>query len=171
MVTMSPLATCAISWPSTASTSPRFSFCSSPLLTATSARLREAPVAKAFGSAASNTPTSGVATWQYSAWPRTVSSSQRSVSLAGASSTRTRIIRLASQRDSSSDSSAPPKPMTSEKTSSAPRSRCTPRASSSPPMPSSWNTTPSTSRMAKLTARNQSRRCMGRPSAPAPRSR
>ena len=46
-VTMSPLATCDISWPSTASTSSRLMDCISPVETATSASFLNAPVAKA----------------------------------------------------------------------------------------------------------------------------
>ena len=47
IVTMSPLATWLISWPSTASASSRSICCSRPVDTATSALLRLAPVAKA----------------------------------------------------------------------------------------------------------------------------
>src|SRR5213076_662806 len=61
-VTMSPLATWVISCPSTASISSRLMRCRSPLLTATRAALRLAPVAKAFGSGESKMPTSGMAT-------------------------------------------------------------------------------------------------------------
>ena len=48
-VTMSPFATCAISWPSTASTSSLFIDCSRPVETATSAEFLNAPVANALG--------------------------------------------------------------------------------------------------------------------------
>jgi hypothetical protein len=46
---MSPFATCATSWPSTASTSSWLIDCSNPVETATSAEFLNAPVAKAFG--------------------------------------------------------------------------------------------------------------------------
>ena len=49
-VTMSPFATCATSWPSTASTSSLFIDCSRPVETATSAEFLNAPVANALGS-------------------------------------------------------------------------------------------------------------------------
>jgi hypothetical protein len=49
IVTMSPLATWATSWPITASTSSRFIDCSRPVETATSAEFLKAPVAKALG--------------------------------------------------------------------------------------------------------------------------
>ncbi len=49
-VTMSPLATWLTSWPSTASASSVVICCNRPVLIATSAALRLAPVAKAFGS-------------------------------------------------------------------------------------------------------------------------
>ena len=48
-VTMSPLATCATSWPSTASASARVICCSRPVETATNAESRNAPVANALG--------------------------------------------------------------------------------------------------------------------------
>ncbi len=60
MVTMSPFATWVISWPSTASACGRDMLRSRPVLTATSAALRRAPVAKAFISSASNMPISGL---------------------------------------------------------------------------------------------------------------
>ena len=50
MVTMSPLATCATSWPMTASTSSRVMPRSRPVETATRAEFLNAPVAKALGS-------------------------------------------------------------------------------------------------------------------------
>ena len=50
MVTMSPLATCATSWPMTASTSSRVMPCSRPVETATRAEFLNAPVAKALAS-------------------------------------------------------------------------------------------------------------------------
>ena len=50
IVTMSPLATWATSWPITASTSSRVIDCSKPVDTATSAEFLNAPVAKALGS-------------------------------------------------------------------------------------------------------------------------
>ena len=50
MVTMSPLATCATSWPMTASTSSRVMPRNRPVETATSAEFLNAPVAKALGS-------------------------------------------------------------------------------------------------------------------------
>ncbi|CFN65339.1 Uncharacterised protein [Bordetella pertussis] len=49
-VTMSPLATCATSWPSTAATSSSVMLSSRPVETATSESLRNAPVANALGS-------------------------------------------------------------------------------------------------------------------------
>ena len=57
---MSPLATWETSCPRTASTSDLFMSRSRPVLTATSALLRNIPVANAFGAAESNTATSGM---------------------------------------------------------------------------------------------------------------
>ena len=116
-VTMSPLATCVISWPSTASTSLRLMLCRRPELTATSAASRRAPVAKAFGSGESNTPTSGmpmpacVASW------RTVPTSHSSFAFAGLSMTRTPMARLAIHLEMPSEISAPPNPNTAAMTS------------------------------------------------------
>ena len=53
IVTMSPLATWLISWPSTASASSRLMLCRRPVETATSDLLRFQPVAKALMSGAS----------------------------------------------------------------------------------------------------------------------
>ena len=70
---------------------------SSPVLTATSALLRRAPVAKAFISGASKMPTSGMPMPAACAWRRTVSTSQLSAALRGCSMTRTPIMRLADE--------------------------------------------------------------------------
>src|SRR5690606_37247905 len=110
MVTMSPLATCATSWPSTASASLALMLRSRPVDTATSALLRLAPVAKALISGASYTATSGMpmpAAW---AWRRTVSTSQRSASLRGWVMTWAPVARLAIHLEVSSEISEPPKP-------------------------------------------------------------
>ena len=116
-VTMSPLATCVISCPSTASTSLRFMLCRSPELTATSAASRRAPVAKAFGSGESNTPTSGMPMPACEASARTVPTSHSSFAFAGLSMTCTPIARLAIHFDMASEISAPPKPNTAANTS------------------------------------------------------
>src|SRR5690625_3689194 len=57
---MSPLATCPTSCPRTASISALSNRCNIPLLTATRALFRLAPVAKAFACRASKIPTSGI---------------------------------------------------------------------------------------------------------------
>ena len=92
---MSPFATWLTSWASTASASSFDMLCRSPVLTATSAASRRAPVAKAFGSGESNTPTSGMPMPACWAWLRTVFTSQLSAAFAGWVMTRTPIIRLA----------------------------------------------------------------------------
>src|SRR5208283_4853989 len=83
---------------------------SKPVLTATSAALRRAPVAKAFMSSASKMPTSGMPTPAWPASRLTVPSSQTSRSDCGSPMTRTPIIRLAVHFDSASEISAPPQP-------------------------------------------------------------
>ena len=88
---------------------------SSPVLTATSAAFLLAPVAKAFGSGDSKMPTSGMPMPAVCACGCTVSTSQRSVSLAGSVMTCTPMERLAIHLEMSSEMNAPPKPNTAEK--------------------------------------------------------
>ena len=114
MVTMSPLATWASSWPSTPCTA-SLSMCSSkPVLTATNARALVGPVAKALTSGLSKIPTSGIlgnpADW---ANVYTVSTKRRSKALVVRGSiTRTPMVHLASCRDIARLMNAPPKPST-----------------------------------------------------------
>ena len=93
---------------------------SRPVLTATSALLRLAPVAKALGSGESNTPTSGMPMPAFCAWLRTVATSHCSASLAGCAMTCTRIAILAIHLEISSEMNAPPKPKIAENTSRPP---------------------------------------------------
>src|SRR6266581_4820948 len=86
-VTMSPLATWLISWPSTASISSRFMDSSRPVETATSAEFLKAPVAKALG-APSKTATSGMPMFALSARRRTVATSHCSCAPSGCSIAR-----------------------------------------------------------------------------------
>ncbi len=158
IVIMSPFATWLISWASTASAS----FCdmplSRPVLTATSALLRRAPVANAFISGVSKMPTSGMPMPAFSACTRTVSTSQRSVAVDGWSMTRTPIIRLAVHLDMASEIREPVKPTTAAKASSDPMSRPTPWASRIRSMPSRRRTTPNTTMMAIFVTRNRKMR-------------
>src|SRR5450830_69246 len=154
-VTMSPLATWAISWPSTASTSSRFMFCNRPVDTATSAEFLKAPVAKAFGSP-SYTATSGMATPARSARLRTVFTSHSSVELAGWSITRAPVDHLAIGLLISSEMIDPVKPTTRENTSRAPT--LMPCALTARPTPSTLRTMDSTSITARLVARNSTMR-------------
>jgi hypothetical protein len=133
-----------------------------PLLTATSAASRRAPVANAFGSAASKMPTSGMPIPV--CWDRrwTVLTSQLSVSLAGRSITCTRMARFAIDFDSASEISAPLKPMTAEKISSDVRLSPEPCASSRLSIPNSRSTMPSRTTIARLVARNRITRFMRR---------
>ena len=152
-VTMSPLAMWAISWPSTASTSFCRMDCSRPVLTATSALLRLAPVAKALGCGDSKMPTSGMPMPARCAWARIVSTSHCSVLLAGCSMTRTPMERLAIHLDRNSEMSAPPNPNRAAKTSRPPRSL--PREVMYWSMPRRRATTESTRTTARLVARNR----------------
>ncbi len=119
-VTMSPLATCETSCASTASASSRSMALSRPVDTATSALLRRMPVAKAFTSGASYTATSGMpmpAAW---AWRATVSTSQRSVGVAGCVMTCAPTMRLALHLEMASEMNEPPMPKMAAKTSRPP---------------------------------------------------
>ena len=122
MVTMSPLAMCATSWPITASTSSRVMPCSRPVETATSALFLKAPVANAFGSPW-NTPTSGMPMPALSAKRRTVSTIQRWSGPSSPVMTCTPDVHLAIGLEISSEMIAPPKPMTKANPSSMPRLR------------------------------------------------
>ena len=79
-------------------------------LTATSAALRRAPVAKAFMAGDSNRPTSGIARVSRVACAPTASSSQCSVAFCGTSITLTPIEVLAIHLESARERNAPPKP-------------------------------------------------------------
>jgi len=114
IVTMSPLATWATSWPSTASASSGVILRSKPLLTATRALLRFIPVAKALTTSEGKIPTSGVPMPARCAWRSTVCSSQRSCCVAGVVMTCTRIERFAIHFDRASEMNAPPKPNSAE---------------------------------------------------------
>ena len=157
-VTMSPLATCVISWPSTASTSWRFMRCSSPLLTATRAALRLAPVAKAFGSGESKIPTSGMPTPTARAWCSTTESSHCSVASPGGSMTRTPMVIFAIHFDMASEMKEPEKPKNAANTSRPPR--LLPCTASQASRPSRRATTDSTRTTARLVARNSTMRFM-----------
>ena len=128
--------------------------CSRPVLTATSAASRRAPVANAFGSGESNTPTSGMPMPAACAWRCTAPTSQLSVALAGCEITRTPIMRLADHLEIASEKSEPVKPTTADRTSSLPRSRFEPCASRIELMPSRFSTMPSSNMIARLVARN-----------------
>src|SRR5208283_489292 len=156
-VTMSPLATCAISWPSTASISSRDMALSNPVETATRAEFLNAPVAKALGSP-SYMATSGIATPALSARRLTVASSQVSLSLRGAVMTCAPVDHLAIVFDSNREMNAPPKPITAENTSSAPR--LSPFAASAWLSPSTSVTIDSTTITARLVMRNRTMRFM-----------
>ena len=85
---------------------------SRPSLTATSARSRRAPVAKAFGSGEGKIATVGMPIPAARACWRTVSSSQASVGVLGASITRAPVSRIALHFEISSDTTLPPIPKT-----------------------------------------------------------
>ena len=157
MVTMSPLAMCAISWPITASISSCVMFCSKPVDTATSAESRNAPVAKAFGSP-SKIPTSGMPMPDLSANLRTVSTIQASSALAGCEMTFTPEVHLAIGLLISKEMMAPPKPMIKAKPSKAPR--LSPLAVRKRFTPSKLATMPSTTTTAKLVKTNKKIRFM-----------
>ncbi len=118
IVTMSPLAMWATSWPITASTSSRVMFCSRPVDTATSEEFLNAPVAKALGSP-SKMPTSGMPMPALSANLRTVPTIQASSGDCGLSIMRRPAVHLAIGLLISSEMIAPPKPMISAKPSRA----------------------------------------------------
>ena len=90
---------------------------SSPVLTATSAASRRAPVAKALGCGESKTPTSGMPMPACSASPRTVLTSHCSSAVVGCSITRTPMARLAIHLDRASEISEPPNPNSAAMTS------------------------------------------------------
>src|SRR5450432_2408746 len=157
IVTMSPLATCATSWPSTASISSCDIELSSPVETATSAELRKAPVANALASP-SYTATSGMLMPALSASFLTAATSHASPSLAGVWITCAPVVHFAIDFDMSSEMIAPVKPMTAEYTSSAPG--LSPLAASIWFRPSALVTTLSTSITAMLVTRNRKMRFM-----------
>src|SRR5205814_1624532 len=157
-VTMSPLATCDSSWPSTASTSSLFIDCSRPVDTATSDEFLNAPVANALGSP-SYTATSGIATPAVWESLRIVSKSQTSASLRGVSMTCAPVDHFAIDFDIRSEMIAPTNPTTNENTSSEGTSipfACTTRSS-----PSRRSTIDSTSTTARLVMRNRMIRFIG----------
>src|SRR6266516_1843110 len=121
-VTMSPLETLVISWPSTASTSSRLIDSSKPVETATRAEFLKAPVAKAFG-APSYTATSGMPIFALSARRRTVSTSQRSCAPSGDFMTCAPVDHSAICLEMRSDMNEPPKPINNENQRSDSRSR------------------------------------------------
>ena len=122
-VTMSPLAACATSCPSTASASFRVICCSKPVDTAMSELFLLMPVAKALTSGDSKTPTSGILMPASVAYLRTVSTNQNSVEFEGASITRTPIDRFTDHFEMASEMNEPPKPITAAKISNDVRSR------------------------------------------------
>ena len=151
---MSPLATWLISWPSTASTSSLFMFCSSPMLTATRASFLFQPVAKALGEALGKMPTSGIFMPTSRDRRATVSTSQRSVELTGCSMIFTPMLRFAIHLEANREMNEPVKPITADMISRAFRF-------SPPPCRASMSSTPrmrmvmlSTARMATLVPRN-----------------
>ncbi len=167
-VTMSPLATCVTSWPSTASISSRDIALSNPVETATSAEFLNAPVAKALGSP-SYIATSGIAIPALSASRLTVASSQVSPSVRGVAMTCAPVDHFAIVFDSSKEMNAPPNPRMAENASSAPRFN--PFAASAWLRPSRLVTIVSTTITARLVTRNRMTRfmrssadCRGRPS-------
>src|SRR5882672_1287094 len=156
-VTMSPLATWVISWPSTASTSSRLIDSSKPVETATSAEFLNAPVAKAFG-APSYTATSGMPMFALSARRRTVATSHCSCAPSGSFMTCAPVDYSAICLDMRSDMKEPPKPISSENQSSDWRSRpfCVRNRST----PSTLAMTESSSTTARLVARKSRMRFM-----------
>src|SRR6266852_2110823 len=156
-VTMSPLATWLISWPSTASTSSRLIDSSRPVETATSAEFLNAPVAKAFG-APSYTATSGMPMFALSARRRTVSTSQRSCAPSGAFMMCAPVDHSAICLEIRSDMNDPPKPITRESQSSV--SRLRPFSVRNRSTPSALATTESSSTTARLVAIKRKMRFM-----------
>src|SRR5438105_3361282 len=132
--------------------------CSSPVLTATSAASRLAPVANAFGCGESKIPTSGMPMPAARAWLATTPTSHCSVALPGWSMTRTPMDVLAIHFDRASEMNEPAKPKKAAKTSSPPR--LLPWACSQRSSPIRWATTDSTRTMARLVARNSTMRFM-----------
>src|SRR5882762_3380483 len=156
-VTMSPLETWVISWPSTASTSSRLIDSSRPVETATSAEFLNAPVAKALG-APSYTATSGMPMFALSARRRTVATSHCSCAPSGSFMTCAPVDHSAICLDMRSDMKAPPKPISSENQSSDSRSRpfCVRNRST----PSTLAMTESSSTTARLVAMKRRMRFM-----------
>src|SRR5262245_5967238 len=157
-VTMSPLAMCETSWPSTASTSSRSMLCSRPVDTATRAEFLNAPVAKALG-APSKIATSGMPMAALSASFFTVETSQYSLVPSEPSITCAPVDIFAIGLEVSSEMMEPPKPMIAENTSREPRLRpCSVRKRSTPRR---LATTDSTSSTAKFVRRKSTIRFMG----------
>src|SRR6266513_4707413 len=156
-VTMSPLETWVISWPSTASTSSRLIDSSNPVETATRAEFLNAPVAKAFG-APSYTATSGTPILALSARRRTVATSHCSCAPSGDLLTCAPVDHSAAWLEIRSDMDEPPKPINSENHRSDSRSRpfCVRNRST----PSTLAMTDSSSTTARLVARKSKMRFM-----------
>src|SRR6266850_385100 len=156
-VTMSPLETWVISWPSTASTSSRLIDSSKPVETATSAEFLNAPVAKAFG-APSYTATSGIPMFALSARRRTVATSHCSCAPSGSFMTCAPVDHSAICLEMRSDMKEPPKPISSENQSSDWRSR--PFSVRNRSTPSTLAMTESSSTTARLVAMKRRMRFM-----------
>src|ERR1700685_3886048 len=132
---------------------------SSPELTATSALLRLAPVAKALGVGEAKMPTSGMPMPACWARPRTIVSSRCSEELADCGSmTTTPIVRFAIHLDMASEMSEPEKPKKAAKTRSP--ERLCPWDASQRSRPSSCAAIDSTRTIARLVARKRSMRFM-----------
>src|SRR5712692_5846802 len=154
-VTMSPLETWVISWPSTASTSSRLIDSSRPVETATSAEFLKAPVAKAFG-APSYTATAGMPIFALSARRFTVSTSQRSCAPSGDPMMCAPVDHSAICFEIRSEMNEPPKPISSENHRSV--SRLRPFCVRNWSTPSTLAMTDSSSTTAKLVARKRTMR-------------
>src|SRR6266480_6700 len=161
-VTMSPLETWVISWPSTASTSSRLIDSSKPVETATRAEFLKAPVAKAFG-APSYTATSGMPIFALSARRRTVSTSQRSCAPSGDFMTCAPVDHSAICLEMRSDMNEPPKPINSENHRSD--SRSSPLCVRNRSTPSTLAMTESSRTTARFVARKRKIRFMSSVSA------
>ena len=157
MVTMSPLATCATSWPMTASTSSLVMFCSRPVDTATRAEFLKAPVAKALGSP-SYSATSGMPIPALVEKLRTVPTIQRCVGSVESLMMTALVLHLAMGLLISSEMIAPPKPINKEKASNVPRFR--PLEVRNLLTPNRLAVMPSTSITARLVRTNRTMRFM-----------
>ena len=111
-------------------------FCSRPRLTATRASFLFQPVAKALGEGLGKMPTSGISIPACRDRRATVSSSQRSVELAGRSMICTPMLDLAIHLEANREMKEPVKPMTADMMSRALRF-------SPPPLWASISSTPS----------------------------